>query len=1094
MQRAPLQPSFPWTSRLRWAAVALCVLAAGARVEAQQPPANRATVTGVVRDVQSGAPVVGVNVSVPRTSLQTTTDAEGRYTLRNVPFGHQAIDARRVGFSPAHDENVQVDREQVVHDITLTQVALSLAEVTTSATVDPIAGTKSPFVVSVVTAQDMPVAVTGATINLQGKVAGLSVTRPSGSTNGDEPWVQIRGLDSPAGRGQTPLVVVDGVPLNMVRQVNSGATVSSSGGVGNVVGTGDVAPLRSTDIEGLDIESIEVIKGSAAAALYGSQAANGVISIKTRRGSDLELGKTEIEARMDYGVDQIVNLPSYGAYTQYLTNSSGQWVDANGNPVSVTNRVVAPDLMVSHPFPALYNPVNQVFQPAAELVNSVRISHMSAATNYSVGYTRTEDPGIIKGAQGATNQSIRFNVDNRPIEPLQISLGLNFNKNYNVPTAANFPNLYQYQPYINLLAPDRITGQQYQVAPDSNNITNINPLYTQSIAGNWTSRDAAQASVQASYRPLNWLSFTGNLGYNLQNANTQAYTPPGEPSDESGGLTLGSLALTKQTGTGMEGDLTATAMKDIGKLTARVSGQVEESNRQFQQFTTTGTTFNSIGATTLAAATVLTSNSYQTLAKINSGFTSLALDYDGKYIGDFLVRREGSTLYGPDHTWQNFYRATGAWLVSRESWWPSALRSLNLAKLRYSYGTSGVEPDFNDRFGAVTVTPAGFVRGRLGNDSLGPEIKSEAEMGADFIWKNRISLSLTYSKQIESHALFEVEAPNVSGFNTYEKNAGHAHGSALEGSAEGLVFQKRNFKWTMNLNMDRASSVVDTYGRSCYNETPQYIRVCDGVPITQYWGEVMMTNVHQLAASRSGTPGAWQVDNNGFLVPVGVGNNWWEGVSKHLWGTTVKIDGVNYNWGVPQPMWSDSSRSVAYAPIGSWVPKFNFGWGNNFKYNNATLYMLFSGTVGGNMYDGANEWLVNNLQTKSVSMANVPDSLKKPYLYYVNLAGGGEASGLTAVNGTTTMDNSAFVASGSFVKLAELSLSYNFAHDQVSRRFGADHVTLRLSGLNLLRWDNGYQGLDQEGFYTLSDQVRIKYDQLRYPLARRFTVSLSAFY
>ena len=136
----------------------------------------------------------------------------------------------------------------------------------------------------------------------------------------------------------------------MVRQVNSGATVSSSGGVGTVVGSGDVAPLRSTDIEGLDIESIEVIKGSAAAALYGSQAANGVISIKTRRGSDLELGKTQIEARMDYGVDQIVNLPSYGAYTQYLTNTQGQWVDASGNPVSVTNRVLAPDLMVSHPY------------------------------------------------------------------------------------------------------------------------------------------------------------------------------------------------------------------------------------------------------------------------------------------------------------------------------------------------------------------------------------------------------------------------------------------------------------------------------------------------------------------------------------------------------------------------------------------------------------------------------------------------------------------------------------------------------------------------------------------------------------------------
>lgn len=1066
-----------------------CVSAA-----AQQPAAGRANVSGVVRDAQNGAPVVGVTVSIPRTPFQTTTNEQGRYTLHNVPFGHQVIDARRVGFSPAHDDNVEVNTAEVVHDITMTEAALSLAAVTTSATVDPIAGTKSPFVVSVVTAADMPVATTGATINLQGKVAGLQVTRPSGSTNGDEPWVQIRGLDSPAGRGQTPLVIVDGVPLNMVRQVNSGATVSSSGGVGVVVGNGDVAPLRSTDIEGLDIESIEVIKGSAAAALYGSQAANGVISIKTRRGSDLGLGKTEIEARMDYGVDDIVNLPSYRSFTQYLTNAQGQWVDANGKQVSVTNRVLAPDLMVDHPYPALYNPVQQIFQPASEMVSTIRLSHMSATTNYALGYTRTSDPGIIKGAQGETNQSVRLNVDNRPTDQLQLSFGANFNRNYNIPTAANFPNLYLYEPYINLLAPDPVTGQRYQVAPDSNNITNINPLYTQSIAGNFTDRDATQASAQATYRPFNWLSLRGNLGYNLQNANTQAYTPPGEPSDESGGLTLGSLALTKQTGTGLEADASATATKDIGRLTARLSGQVEESNRDFTQFTTTGTTFNSIGARTLGAATVLTSNSYETMAKINSGFGSVALDYAGKYVGDFLLRREGSTLYGPNNTYQDFYRATGAWLVSKESWWPSALRSLSLAKLRYSYGTSGDEPDFNDRFGAVTVTQTGFIRGRLGNDNLGPEIKTEAEMGTDLIWKDRVSLSLTYSRQITTNALFEVEAPNVSGFNTYEKNAGHAHGSAFEMTAEGLVYQKSNFRWTMNLNADRASSVVDTYGRSCYNETPQYIRVCDGVPITQYWGEVMMTNPSQLAKSRDGTPGAWEVDNNGFLVPVGVGNHYWQGSSKHLWGTVVKIDGVNYNWGVPQPMWSDSSRSIAYAPIGSWVPTFNFGWSNTFKYKQAGFYMLFSGTVGGNIYDGANEWLTNNLQTKKVQMTNVPDSLKKPYLYYVNLAGGGEASGLTAINGTTTEDNSAYVSSGTFLKLAELDLNYTFQHDAVARRFGADHVMIQVSGLNLLRFDQGYAGLDQEGFYTLSDQVRIKYDQLRYPLARRLTTSLSLFY
>ncbi len=427
-------------------AAALIVFGFALPALTQEPAAGRATITGVVTAGTSGNPILGVTVSIPETPFQTTTDAAGRYTLRNVPMGTQTIDARRLGFSVSHEENIVVNSATFTHDIKMGEVALSLEAVTTSATVDPTSGVKSPFVVSVVTSEDMPVPTTGATLNLAGKVAGLSVTRPSGATNGDEPWVQIRGNDSPAGRGQTPLVVVDGVPLNMVRQVNSGASVSSSGGVGTVIGSGDVAPLRSTDIEGLDIASIEVIKGSAAAALYGSQAANGVISIKTKRGNDLALGKTQIEARFDYGFDQIVNLPTYNTQTQYLTNSAGQWVDANGNVVSVTNRVVAPDLMVDHPYPALFNPATQVFrsQPP-KLTTTLRVSQMTAKNNFSLSYTRSKDPGIIKGAFGATNQSLRLNIDNRPTDDLQLSFGANFNQNYNVPTAQqNFPNLYLY--------------------------------------------------------------------------------------------------------------------------------------------------------------------------------------------------------------------------------------------------------------------------------------------------------------------------------------------------------------------------------------------------------------------------------------------------------------------------------------------------------------------------------------------------------------------------------------------------------------------------------------------------------------------------
>jgi hypothetical protein len=187
----------PAVSTLRTGIVAaglLATLAIMSPLAAQEQAARRATVTGTVTDAASRAPVPGVTVVIPGTSYQTTTDEEGKYTLRNVPFGTQTITGRRVGYSLAHYPNVRINGANVVHDMSISQIALSLSAVTTSATVDPTSGTQSPFAVAKLTMDNIPVPTTGVAVNLQGKVAGLQVTRSSGSTGGDEPWIQIRSI------------------------------------------------------------------------------------------------------------------------------------------------------------------------------------------------------------------------------------------------------------------------------------------------------------------------------------------------------------------------------------------------------------------------------------------------------------------------------------------------------------------------------------------------------------------------------------------------------------------------------------------------------------------------------------------------------------------------------------------------------------------------------------------------------------------------------------------------------------------------------------------------------------------------------------
>ena len=148
---------------------------------------------------------------------------------------------------------------------------------------------------------------------------------------------------------------------------------------------------------------------------------------------------------------------------------------------------------------------------------------------------------------------------------------------------------------------------------------------------------------------------------------------------------------------------------------------------------------------------------------------------------------------------------------------------------------------------------------------------------------------------------------------------------------------------------------------------------------------------------------------------------------------------------------------------------------------------------GGQIVNGYREWMEQNLDARAVDQTGRPDSLQKPYIYFLNLPGGGKTTGLTAQNGTTTKNNDQYVERAGFVKLAEVQVQYTLDSKRHAfvRRTGLDRLIVELNGTNLLRFDGNYQGLDQEGFYTLSDHQRIKFDGMRYPLARRFTTAVT---
>jgi TonB-dependent SusC/RagA subfamily outer membrane receptor len=249
------------------------------------------TIRGRVTDAQSGEPLSVVQVTVVGTTFSAVTDADGQFVITDVPTGLYTLRAQRLGYADGNRENVRVtDGATLTVDFALRTAALSIEELVVTGLADPTSARRAPFTVARVSGDNLQVPPANAVSSLQGKVAGVNAMAPAQPGAGIN--IVLRTPTS-INRGNTPLIVVDGVIL--------ASTFGRS----------------TTDLSSLDIESIEIVKGAAAASMYGSRAASGVIQIRTRRGAGLESGRTQFTVRSELGVNQLarrIDLSQHHAY------------------------------------------------------------------------------------------------------------------------------------------------------------------------------------------------------------------------------------------------------------------------------------------------------------------------------------------------------------------------------------------------------------------------------------------------------------------------------------------------------------------------------------------------------------------------------------------------------------------------------------------------------------------------------------------------------------------------------------------------------------------------------------------------------------
>ncbi|MFQ5605387.1 MAG: SusC/RagA family TonB-linked outer membrane protein [bacterium] len=1018
------------------------------------------TVSGKVTD-NNGDPLPGANVLIQLTNLGTAADINGEYKFmvpaKAVKGQEVKLEARFIGYRTRVEKVVLTPGVDVNQDFTLPVDILDMDAIVVTGVMEETPKTKLAFTVSRVNEEQIQMAPSvNPMSSLKGKVAGAKVVQGEG-TPGTGVSINLRGATS-IQKTSTPLIVVDGTILG----------------------------ANQIDLDALDIESMEVVKGAAAASIWGARAANGIIQIKTKRGSGLALDKTRITLRSEVGVNQLpAKSQDYvSQHHEFKVNASGQFVDDDGNVVEFGDAVLDDDAgftFQDNVFPGqLYDHMGLFFDPGTFNRNSASVSHNSGTTNYRISFGNIKEPGVVTGQKGYRRNNLRLNFDHRINSNFDLSFTGYYSSSTRDDPQTEAPNplygLMFINPNANLLENNE-DGTPYKVQPDPRTLEE-NPLYAINNAEISADRQRIQGSLSLRYSPWSWLNIAGDFSFDRSDRLRQEFYFKGFKTID-GGKNLGEFEKSESHDEAINASITATITKQFGDLTSRTQLRYLLEDTEFSQ--------------TFAQGQDLTVNDVRDLGvvqgdkSINSAFQEVrsagyylvsGIDYRDKYIADILVRRDGSSLFGPEERWNTYFRFSGAYRLSQEPWWFTD--KINEFKLRYSVGTAGGRPSFADQYEVFSVSGGSVTKGNLGNKELKPEFATEHEFGMEMTFLDRFGLELVYARTTVKDQLLEVPLAGYYGFSEQWQNAGTVENNTIEASLHASLLTSRNMSWSAGLVFDRTHQKITEFNLPAFRYGPQsafYNR--KGEVLGSMYGKLWMTSKDELAIHDEGihanSMDQFDVNDDGLLVPVGSGNSYKSG----LWGTTVTIDGVDYDWGMPLEFvdFDENGNKTTFHKIGDVVPDFNLGLSSTFRWKGFNAYVLFDAEVGGEIYNNTRQWAYRELRHKDVDQFGKADELKKPINYY---------AALYAVNAI----NSWYVEDGTYVKLRELNLSYAFNQTQLSSIFGSfignslNRISIGVIGRNLLTFTD-YSGFDPEVGEDNATQIR--FDGFDYPNYRTFT-------
>jgi TonB-linked SusC/RagA family outer membrane protein len=1030
--------------------------------------AQSGTITGVVTNKTTGEPMSGVQVFIEGRNLGKISEQDGRFTITGVPVGTHVVTARFLGFSDVTQRNVAVAAGQsATVDLQLEATVLSLQEITASASTDPISGVKSPFSIGKVSTQNLQAvpAANDPISSIQGKIAGVTIVRSSGMPGQDvndvTAGIVLRTPTSISGT-VTPLYVVDGVILAR-EMANS-----------------------MMDIESSEIESIEVIKGAAAASLYGSRAAAGVISITTNRGRQLNLDQTRLRFRTEIGRTSVGTYENRArAHPYKLTADGTAYADENGNPVTYSSgdREIDDDRVMDNPWPGqTFDNVSAILRPGLFTTQQADLAYNGASSNFLVSVNRRVERGTLVNNDGFERANLRVNLDHRLRDDFSFSISAFHSRSTSDQLAtgrgSTFFTILTYPPTVDLAKKD--ADGKYIQLPDSS-VTIQNPLWEQDSREATDHSSRTLLSGDARYNPFNWLSFVGSISYDRSDQFDEFYEAKGtltDVDDEDGDPSDGELEYGTRLTDAINANLTMTATRNFGDLTARVTGRALMERSKSRNFSASGENFWVRDVPDLSVAADQSVSSGLTEIRANGFSIATGFDYAGKYIADVLVRRDGSSLFGSNERWQTYGRVAVAYRMAQESWWP--FETFTEFKPRYAVGTAGGRPGFTSQYQTwgVSGNTGAVSKGTLGNPDLKPEFTVEQEMGLDMILANKYQIELTYAKQRTTNNIISMTTAGLTGYGNQFRNEGAIEGSTYEATFQAQIVNQQNFSWNTTLVWDRSRSRITEWNRACIGASNTLGEVCAGRTRGQMLGYSFLHTLDDLPDYMQSRREEFQVNDDGYVVWVGQGNEFTEGFDKDLWGTSTSSFAPDYpvpvQWGYPLLRQNDRGFLDSKTEIGDSNADFQLGWLNNFNLRGLAIHTQFHAQIGGDTYNNTKANLYGQFRHADVDQTGKPDGLRKPLDYY----DGG------IYNSSTHFVNEAFVESSTYLKMRALAVQYRFNRDQLSKigvgRY-ASALSLGVNARDIFTITN-YTGMDPE-----VGGAFFKVDQWYYPPGRTFT-------